>query len=297
MLFRSAHVFKNVKNIDVKLPLKRMTYDHAMEFYGCDKPDMRFDMKINNVTNIFENTEFVVFKNVIEAGNIINCLVVKNAADKYSRKGIDELTEFVKKYRASGLAFLKFNNEITGSIAKVVTETELNNLKTQLNIEENDLVLFVADKFETVKQALGALRNKLARDLDLIGKDYEMLWITDFPSFEYSEEENRFMACHHPFTMPKESDIDKLLTDKKNCYSKAYDLVINGYEAGGGSIRIHDQEVQAKMFEALELSEEDVNDKFGFFVEALKYGTPPHGGLAFGLDRLIMLLVIGGSHV
>ena len=287
-----AHVFKEVKGIDIKLPLRRMPYDEAMERYGSDKPDLRFDLEINNITEVFKDTEFTVFKNVVDNSGIINCLVVKGQADNYSRKTLDQLTDYVKTYRASGLAYLKIADEVTGSIAKVISEDELNALKGQLSLENGDLVLIVADsKKSIVKASLGALRCKLARDLGLIKEnDYELLWVTEFPSFEYSEEEGRYMACHHPFTAPLDSDIDKLLTDKGNCYSKAYDIVINGYEAGGGSIRIHREDVQEKMFRALELTEEDINEKFGFFVEALKYGTPPHGGLALGLDRLVMLL-------
>ena len=287
-----AHVFKKVKDIDVKLPLRRMPYDEAMEKYGSDKPDLRFDMPIHNITDVFKDTEFTVFKNVLDANGIINCLVVKGQADNYSRKTLDQLTDFVKNYRASGLAYLKISDEVTGSIAKVITEGELNALKEQLSLDNGDLVLVVADsKKNVVKASLGALRCKLGKDLGLIKEGhYELLWVTEFPSFEYSEEEGRYMACHHPFTSPLDSDVDKLLTDKGNCYSKAYDIVINGYEAGGGSIRIHDGEVQDKMFRALELSEEDIKEKFGFFVDALQYGTPPHGGLALGLDRLVMLL-------
>ena len=285
-----AHVFKTIKNIDIKLPLRRMKYDDAINYYGSDKPDLRFDMKINDITDIFKDTEFTIFKDNISNGGIINCLVVKNSADKFSRKDLDKLTDFIKTYNAKGLAYLKIDNEISGSIAKVIKENELNELKDKLNLENNDLVLIISDKKNVTKQALGALRLKLGRDLNLISKNYELLWVVDFPSFEYSEEEKRYVACHHPFTSPKDSDVDKLLTDKANCYSKAYDIVINGYEAGGGSIRIHDQEVQNKMFEALELTEEQIKEKFGFFVEALKYGTPPHGGLALGLDRLVMLL-------
>ena len=285
-----AYVFKTIKNIDIKLPLRRMKYNDAIEYYGSDKPDLRFDMKINDITDIFKDTEFTIFKDTISNGGIINCLVVKNSADKFSRKDLDKLTDFIKTYKAKGLAYLKIANEISGSIAKVISENELSELKDKLNLENNDLVLIISDKKNITKQALGALRLKLGRDLNLIRKDFELLWIVDFPSFEYSEEEKRFVACHHPFTSPKDSDVDKLLTDKANCYSKAYDIVINGYEAGGGSIRIHDQEIQKKMFEALELTEEEIKEKFGFFVEALKYGTPPHGGLALGLDRLVMLL-------
>ena len=286
-----AYVWKKIKNIDVELPLMRLPYVDAINLYGSDNPDLRFDMKINEISDVFKNTEFGVFKTVLEENGIINAIVVKNAADKYSRKDLDKLTDYVKTYKASGLAYLKFNEEISGSIAKVVTETEIEELKNTLNIEDNDLVLIVSGKKEIVKTSLGALRCKVARDNGLIDNStYKMLWVTDFPSFEWSEEEGRYMSCHHPFTSPKDEDVDKLINDKANCYSKAYDIVINGYEAGGGSIRIHDQEVQQKMFEALELTPEEIKDKFGFFVDALKYGTPPHGGLAFGLDRMVMLL-------
>lgn len=287
-----AHVFKEVREIDIKLPLMKMKYDDAISKYGSDKPDLRFDMPICDITEVFKNTNFSVFKNIVDENGIINCLVVKDAASKYSRKGLDQLTEFVKTYKASGLAYLKFEDEVTGSVAKVVSEEEISKLKDLLGIEKNDLVLIIADKkYNVVKTSLGALRCKLARELGLIKKDdFKLLWVVEFPSFEYSEEEGRYVACHHPFTSPLDSDVDKLIDDKAHCYSKAYDIVINGYEAGGGSIRIHDEKVQEKMFRALELTEEDIKNKFGFFVEALKYGTPPHGGLAIGLDRLTMLL-------
>ncbi len=287
-----AHVFKEIRGIDIKLPLMKMKYDDAISKYGSDKPDLRFDMPICDITEVFKNTSFSVFKNIVDENGIINCLVVKDAASKYSRKGLDQLTEFVKTYKASGLAYLKFEDEVTGSIAKVVSEEEISKLKDLLGIEANDLVLIVADKkYNVVKTSLGALRCKLARELGLINKDdFKLLWVVEFPSFEYSEEEGRYVACHHPFTSPLDSDVDKLIDDKAHCYSKAYDIVINGYEAGGGSIRIHDGNVQEKMFRALELTEEDIKNKFGFFVEALKYGTPPHGGIALGLDRLTMLL-------
>ena len=285
-------IFKEVKSYDIKLPLMRMKYDDAINYYGSDKPDLRFDMKINDVASIFSKCDFELFKRELEDKGIINAIVVKNAADKYSRKGIDKLTDFVKTYKANGLFFLKYNNsEFAGSIAKILTDEVKEELIKNLCLEENDLIFVIAGKKLITKTSLGALRCKLARDLDLIKKgDYKFLWVTDFPSFEWSEEENRFVACHHPFTAPKDEDIDKLLTDKEHCYSKAYDIVCNGYEAGGGSIRIHNADVQEKMFEALELTKEDIEEKFGFFVNAFKYGTPPHGGLAIGLERLTMLL-------
>ena len=285
-------IFKEVKGYDIKLPLMRMKYDDAINFYGSDKPDLRFDMKINDVTDVFSKCDFELFKRELENKGIINAIVVKNAADKYSRKDIDKLTDFVKTYKSNGLFFLKYNNnEFAGSIVKILTDEVKEELIKNLCLEENDLIFVIAGKKLITKTSLGALRCKLARDLDLIKKgDYKFLWVTDFPSFEWSEEENRFVACHHPFTAPKDEDIDKLLTDKEHCYSKAYDIVCNGYEAGGGSIRIHNADVQEKMFEALELTKEDIEEKFGFFVNAFKYGTPPHGGLAIGLERLTMLL-------
>ena len=286
-----AYVFKKVKNIDIKLPLMKMKYDDAINYYGSDKPDLRFEMKLNDITDILKDTSFSMYSNIISENGIINAIVVKNKALDYSRKELDKLNDFVHTYTKNNLTYLKYNEEVTGSIVKNLTTEEINNIKSNLNISNNDLVLILGGDKKEVKQALGALRCKIAKDLNLIDSNvYKMLWVVDFPSFEYSEEEHKYVACHHPFTSPKDSDVDKLLTDKASCYSKAYDIVINGYEAGGGSIRIHDQEVQRKMFEALELTDEQIKNKFGFFVEALKYGTPPHGGLAFGLDRLVMLL-------
>ena len=269
-----------------------MEYDDAINIYGSDKPDLRFDMKIEDITNIFKNTEFGLFKTVIEEGGIINAIVAKNAADKYSRKNIDALTEFVKTYGATGLAYLKFvDNELSGSIVKPLSTEELTGTKQTLHLENNDIVFIIANKKSIVKASLGALRLKLGKELNLIDPDdYKLLWVVNFPVFEYSEEEGRYMACHHPFTAPQDSDVDKLMSDPGSCYAKAYDIVINGYEAGGGSIRIHNGEVQKKMFEALGFTEESAKEKFGFFIDAFAYGTPPHGGLAFGLDRLTMLL-------
>ncbi len=283
-----AKIFKDVKGIDIPLPLPRMTYEKAMELYGSDKPDTRFEMLICDITSIFKDTEFTVFKNVIEGNGIINALVVKNAASTYSRKDIDKLTDFVKTYKASALAFLKFDDGFSGSIAKFVDEKTGNKLISDLKLDNNDLVLIVAGDYKIVKNSLGALRVKLGNDLGLISSDkYNFLWVTDFPMFEYSEEEGRYIACHHPFTHPK--DIDNL-DDKEHALARAYDIVLNGYEVGGGSIRIHEPMVQEKVLKALGFTMEEAMDKFGFLIKALSFGAPPHGGLAIGLERLTMIL-------
>lgn len=286
-----AKVFKEMKQVEIKLPLKRMKYNDAIKNYGSDKPDLRYEMPIQEITSIFNNTSIEFLKKVIEEKGIINALVLKNKADKYSRKEIDKLTDFVKTYKATGLAYIKVEDTLSGSIAKNLSEEEISTLKSQLNLEKNDIVFIISGVYNIVKTSLGALRCKLAKDNQMINnKEYQMLFVTDFPVFEYSEQENRYIACHHPFTAPKDEDIDKLLTDKANCYAKAYDIVINGYEAGGGSIRIHNQDTQKMMFEALGFTDEEAKEKFGFLMEAFKYGTPPHGGFALGLDRLTMLL-------
>ena len=281
------NVFKEVKGIEIKLPISRMTYDDAINLYGSDKPDLRFNNQICDITNCFDNCDFTLFNSIINEGGIINCLVF-NCADKYSRKDIDKLTEYVKNYGAKALAFLKYNGEFSGSIAKFVNESVAKNLIETLNLKENDLVLIIAGNKRMVKNALGSLRCKVAKDMDIIDKSkYAFTWVTDFPMFEYSEEEKRYVSCHHPFTKPK--DINTL-NDKENAKAYAYDIVINGYEAGGGSLRIYDPYEQEKVLNALGFSNEAAEKQFGFLLNALKYGCPPHGGLALGLERLIMIL-------
>lgn len=285
-------IFSNIKNVTLdKFP--RLKYSECMKRFGSDKPDTRFGMELTDITDVFSNTDFLIFKDTISNKGIINAIVVKGKADNFSRKDIDKLTDFVKIYGAKALAYLKYkDNEFSGSIVKVLSDSEKEMLVERLNIDNNDLVFIIADKKNVVYQALGALRLKLGHELELIDKSkYNFLWVTDFPMFEYSEEENRYVAAHHPFTSPNEEDIDKLLTDKENCYSRAYDLVLNGYELLSGSVRIHEEELQEKVFEAIGMSHEEAVTKFGFFLEAFKYGAPPHCGVGIGLERLIMLLV------
>lgn len=284
-------IFKDIKGIDLP-EFKRIPYDTCMEKYGSDKPDLRFDMPLYNVSEVFANTEFKVFENCLNEGGIIQAMNVKNGADKFSRKQLDKLQDYVKVYGAKALANLKLTAEgFAGSVTKVLSDAEKEALRTMLNIEENDIVFFVADKKKVAQSSLGALRVKLGHDLDLINKDaYEFLWVTDFPMFEYDENENRYVAAHHPFTSPNLEDVDKLLSDPAHCYSRAYDLVLNGYELLSGSIRIHDQKLQEKVFEAIGMSLEEAHEKFSWFMDAFQYGTPPHGGVGIGLERLTMIL-------
>lgn len=284
-------IFKDIKGIDLP-EFKRIPYDTCMEKYGSDKPDLRFDMPLYNVSEVFANTEFKVFENCLNEGGIIQAMNVKNGADKFSRKQLDKLQDYVKVYGAKALANLKLTAEgFAGSVTKVLSDAEKEALRTMLNIEENDIVFFVADKKKVAQSSLGALRVKLGHDLDLINKDaYEFLWVTDFPMFEYDENENRYVAAHHPFTSPNLEDVDKLLSDPSHCYSRAYDLVLNGYELLSGSIRIHDQKLQEKVFEAIGMTLEEAHEKFSWFMDAFQYGTPPHGGVGIGLERLTMIL-------
>lgn len=284
-------IFKDIKGIELP-EFKRIPYDTCMEKYGSDKPDLRFDMPLYDVSEVFANTEFKVFENCLNEGGIIQAMNVKNGADKFSRKQLDKLQDYVKVYGAKALANLKLTSEgFAGSVTKVLSDAEKEALRTMLNIEENDIVFFVADKKKVAQTSLGALRVKLGHDLDLINKDaYEFLWVTDFPMFEYDENENRYVAAHHPFTSPNLEDVDKLMSDPEHCYSRAYDLVLNGYELLSGSIRIHDQKLQEKVFEAIGMTLEEAHEKFSWFMDAFQYGTPPHGGVGIGLERLTMIL-------
>lgn len=285
-------VVSDVKGIKIEESFPRMTYHEAIERYGSDKPDTRFGMELLNVSKLGEIMDFKVFKNAIENGGEIKALVVENAANDYTRKDIDGLTEFVNIYGAKGLAWVKVVEDgLTGPIARFFEEPHVSELTRLTSAKAGDLVLFVADSKEVVAQSLGALRNKLGKDRGLIDTNkLNFLWITDWPLLEYDDEAHRYVAAHHPFTSPKVDDIVKLETAPETAQAQAYDIVLNGYELGGGSIRIHDGELQEKMFKALGFSQEEAREQFGFLLDAFKYGAPPHGGIALGLDRLVMLL-------
>lgn len=285
-------LFKEVLDVDLKTPFDRMTYREAMDRYGVDKPDVRFGMELKNVSDIVENCDFKVFSGAVSSGGSVRAIVVKGGEEFYSRKKIDKLESFVKDFKAKGLAWAKIKeDEIQSPILKFIGDDVMKSIIEHVDGEAGDLILFVADKNDVVFAALGNLRNHIADEMDLIPKDViAPLWIVEFPLFEYDDEEERYVAKHHPFTAPMDEDIDKIESDPANCRAKAYDIVMNGDEMGGGSIRIHDGQVQKKMFKALGFTEEEAQDKFGFLLEAFKYGAPPHGGLAYGLDRLIMLL-------
>ncbi|MBR6652930.1 MAG: aspartate--tRNA ligase [Anaerotignum sp.] len=285
-------VFKDLMNVDIQLPLPRMTYAEAMERFGSDKPDVRFGMELKNISDVVAGTEFVVFKSALEAGGSVRAINAKGCGS-FPTKKIDSLVEFVKTYRAKGLAWIVVNEDGTlkSQIAKFFTPEKLQEIVDAMDGQPGDLILICADQDKVVFDSLGALRLELSKMLELTRPDdFAFLWITEFPMLEWDEEENRFVAVHHPFTAPMDEDLELIDTNPGAVRAKAYDIVLNGYELGGGSIRIHRREIQQKMFELLGFTQEDAQERFGFLLDAFKYGVPPHGGLAFGLDRIIMLM-------
>ena len=285
-------VFKDLMNVDIQLPLPRMTYAEAMERFGSDKPDVRFGMELKNISDVVAGTEFVVFKSALEAGGSVRAINAKGCGS-FPRKKIDSLVEFVKTYRAKGLAWIAINEDGTlkTQIAKFFTPEKLQEIVDAMEGKPGDLILICADQDKVVFDSLGALRLELSRMLELTkADDFAFLWVTEFPMLEWDEEAGRYVAVHHPFTAPMDEDIDLIETNPGAVRAKAYDIVLNGYELGGGSIRIHRREIQQKMFELLGFTQEDAQERFGFLLDAFKYGVPPHGGLAFGLDRIIMLM-------
>ncbi len=285
-------VWKDTLDMEIKTPFIRLPYDECMNKYGSDKPDTRYEMYLQDFDKWGQNVDCGIFKSTLASSGHIKGIVVNNGATYYSRKELDRLTEFAKKYHAKGLIWLKYENgTLSGPIAKFINDESKVKLIQKYNLVNNDLVLIVCDTLENCNFALGGLRCLIAKEMNIIDESkFNFLWVVDWPLFEYSEEEGRYVAAHHPFTCPKDGDEERLLTDPASCKAKAYDIVLNGYELGGGSIRIHDQEIQQKMFKAIGLSDEEVMRQFSFFVNGLKYGTPPHGGLAIGFDRLVMLL-------
>ena len=287
-------IFKGTKGVELEEHFVRIPWAECMKKYGTDKPDLRYGNEIHDISGLFTNTEFQVFRTVLDNKGEVDAIKFEGAAGKYSRKGLDQLQEFIRSgFKAKALAYLKMEKgELSGSIAKVLSDTEKAAVIAEMDMHDDDLVLVVADKPSVARASLGALRVRLARELGLIpeGNIYKFLWVTDFPMFEYSEEDERWVAAHHPFTAPKAEDVDKLFTDPEHVSSRAYDLVLNGYELLSGSIRIHDQDLQEKVFEAIGLTMDQAREKFGFFLDAFKYGTPPHGGVGIGLERLVMVL-------
>lgn len=277
--------------IDIERPFPKMTWDEAMNRFGSDKPDTRFGMELIDLSEVVKDVDFKVFQMALQNGGVVKALNAKGAAKNYSRKDMDQLGQYASQFGAKGLAWLKVEEDgLKGPIAKFLTDVS-DEIIRQTDAEVGDLIMFGADSFEVVAATLGAIRTRLARELDLIDQSkFNFLWVVDFPQFEYSQEEGRYVSAHHPFTMPKESDIPYLETDPAKVHAEAYDIVLNGYELGGGSLRIHTKELQEQMFKTLGFSPEKMEEQFGFLLEALDYGFPPHGGIALGLDRLVMLL-------
>ena len=287
-----AYLFKQVLDVDVKLPIQRMTWQDAMDRFGSDKPDLRFGMELQNVSEVVRGCEYAVFKNALEAGGTVRGINAKGQGSM-PRKKIDKLVEFAKDYGAKGLAYIAIHEDgtVKSSFAKFMTEDEMNRLVEAMDGQAGDLLLFAADKNKVVWDVLGALRLELARQMNLLdSSEYRFVWITEFPLLEWSDEENRFKAMHHPFTMPMEEDLQYIDSDPGRVRAKAYDIVLNGTEIGGGSVRIHQDDIQEKMFEVLGFTKEKAYEQFGFLLTAFKYGVPPHAGLAYGLDRLVMLM-------
>ena len=287
-----AKLFREVLGVDVPLPIPRMTWQEAMDRFGSDKPDIRFGMELKNVTEVVKDSEFAVFKGAIEAGGTVRGINAKGQG-AMPRKKIDKLVSFAKDFGAKGLAYIAIQEDgtVKSSFAKFMTDEEMQGLIEAMEGESGDLLLFAADKNKVVWDVLGNLRLELARQMELLDKsEYRFIWITEFPLLEWNEEENRFTAMHHPFTMPMEEDLQYIDTDPGRVRAKAYDIVLNGNEIGGGSVRIFNQEIQNKMFEVLGFTQEKAQEQFGFLLTAFKYGVPPHAGLAYGLDRLVMLM-------
>ncbi|GLL50555.1 aspartate--tRNA ligase [Tetragenococcus halophilus] len=286
-----AKVMQDTLGIDIERPFPKMTWDEAMNRFGSDKPDTRFGMELIDLSEVVKDVDFKVFQMALQNGGVVKALNTKGAAKNYSRKDMDQLGQYASQFGAKGLAWLKVEEDgLKGPIAKFLTDVS-DEIIRQTDAEVGDLIMFGADSFEVVAATLGAIRTRLARELDLIDQSkFNFLWVVDFPQFEYSQEEGRYVSAHHPFTMPKESDIPYLETDPAKVHAEAYDIVLNGYELGGGSLRIHTKELQEQMFKTLGFSPEKMEEQFGFLLEALDYGFPPHGGIALGLDRLVMLL-------
>lgn len=284
-------VMKNVLDYDLELPIERLKYDDSISRFGSDKPDLRFGMELQDVSDIVKNSDFKVFSGAVEHGGQVKAIVVENGAEKYSRKLIEQKQDYIKRFNAKGLAWLKYeNDEFSGPIAKFLPN-ELPAIKDKLGVKNGDLLLFVADSKKVVADALGYLRTEIAKEMDMIPNDtYRFVWIVDWPLFEYDEGDERWVAAHHPFTMPNYEGIKLLTTEPHKAHARSYDIVLNGYELGGGSIRIHDRDTQEKMFQALGFTKEQAEAQFGFLLDALDHGFPPHGGLALGLDRFAMLL-------